>query len=158
MQKIFLFIKKITFYYLIIFSITACSEKSVQMAPEKKISANGPTAIAQTVFQPIKLKTYRAAQARDPFQTPQESNEIDLLQNVSIDSLRLIGILRESQKAWALMRGLNGHIYRVSVGDHLTHDKYEVVSIENKQVIIKEKMLSNLILHEKLISFTLGPV
>ncbi len=101
---------------------------------------------------------YQASGLRDPFQPhharlqslrPQSDNgdsgvHPDLnrlpepLENYPLDSLTMVGVLRNGGETWAVIRAPDNILYRVRVGNHLGQDHGRIIAITDTEVKIVE--------------------
>lgn len=95
---------------------------------------------------------YAAKDLRDPF-TPYQEEPIEqkqqqagprpgwvreALEQFPLDSLAFVGTLEKNGVQWGLVQGPDQTIYRVQVGNHLGKNYGEIVSINERAVLLKE--------------------
>ncbi|MBI3562393.1 MAG: pilus assembly protein PilP [Gammaproteobacteria bacterium] len=96
--------------------------------------------------------TYAAKDLRDPF-TPYQEEPVETkqseggprpgwvreaLEQFPLDSLSFVGTLEKNGVQWGLIQGPDQTIYRVQVGNHLGKNFGEIVSINERAVLLKE--------------------
>lgn len=100
-------------------------------------------------FKSVSQFVYSASNLRDPFQAiptslpggdPRQAKE--QLENFPLDSLRMIGILLEQGKQWALILAPDGKTYQVTIGSHIGQNYGRVVTISANAIEIKETIHS----------------
>jgi len=103
--------------------------------------------------QAFEVFTYNDAGLRDPFvptveilATEAEDNglkpdmdrERDALEQYTIGSLKMMGILEKNGRRWALIRTSDGSLHRTTAGRHLGKNNGEIVRITESQLELKE--------------------
>lgn len=110
-------------------------------------------------LKPYESYVYQAAgqELRDPFEAPEQPEAEQLaggpeppgvkppeprpkepLELVPLDSLRMVGTLEAAQGPSALVKGPDGTIYRVAIGNHLGQNYGEIVSITEARIQLVE--------------------
>ena len=111
-------------------------------------------------IEPIpKLQTsltyhYPKNHVRDPFvavvekrvseaNAPDQDRPKQRLENFALDSLRMVGVLRENEQTWAVVSAPDGGVYRVNTGNFLGKNYGKVTKINAKTVEIEELVRMN---------------
>lgn len=98
---------------------------------------------------------FRANQARDPFEPDevlQQPEDVQVetgirpdtlrpreeLENFELDTLRMVGTVRQEGVVWALLTAKDGTIHRVKVGNYLGKNYGKIVSILDNQIELVE--------------------
>jgi Tfp pilus assembly protein PilP len=87
----------------------------------------------------IKPVVYNATSLRDPFELPTMVKNTKnypnaILKNVSLDSLKLMGIVVEQDHQWAMFRSSDGHIYKITEGMRVGFQQALLTKIDAKSV------------------------
>jgi len=102
--------------------------------------------------QTFEVFTYNDGSLRDPFVPtvellaiesdnglkPDLDRERDVLEQYTIGSLKMMGILEKNGRRWALVRASDGTLHRTKTGRHLGKNNGEIVSITESQLELKE--------------------
>jgi len=102
--------------------------------------------------QTFEVFTYNDGGLRDPFVPtveilaiesddglkPDMDRERDVLEQYSVGSLKMMGILEKNGRRWALVRASDGTLHRTRTGRHLGKNNGEIVSITESQLELKE--------------------
>ncbi|HHI93128.1 MAG TPA: pilus assembly protein PilP [Gammaproteobacteria bacterium] len=103
--------------------------------------------------QTFEVFTYNDAGLRDPFVPtveilaaaesdnglkPDMDRERDVLEQYTVGSLKMMGILEKNNRRWALVRASDGTLHRTTLGRHLGKNNGEIVSITENQLELKE--------------------
>ncbi len=102
--------------------------------------------------QTFEVFTYNDAVLRDPFVPtaeilaiesdnglkPDMARERDVLEQYTVSSLKMMGILEKNGRRWALLRASDGTLHRTKTGRHLGKNNGEIVSITESQLELKE--------------------
>jgi len=80
--------------------------------------------------------------ANDPKQQ-QYANEIlthnrEELEQVELDSLRMVGILEDDNELWGIIRGPAGTVHRVQVGNYLGSNYGKILNIQEDRIDLRE--------------------
>lgn len=74
---------------------------------------------------------------------PDFTRERSEAEKMPLSSMRYTGMIQQGGGFWAIVRsGANGETYRVRVGDFLGEDYGKVIEINDKEMIIDERILS----------------
>ena len=60
------------------------------------------------------------------------------LEYYELDSLRMVGIVRDSETMWGIIRDQDGIVYRVSKGNYLGRNFGKILSIEEREISLRE--------------------
>lgn len=99
-------------------------------------------------LQNIDKFSYSARDKRDPFIKviernyngirPDMSRPKEILENYSLDSLKMVGILTEQNKTWGIIMAPDNSVYRVSLGNYIGQNFGRVASIMPSEIKILE--------------------
>ncbi|MDD1650034.1 MAG: pilus assembly protein PilP [Methylococcaceae bacterium] len=98
---------------------------------------------------------FRANQARDPFEPdavlqeptvaqaesgvrPDTRRPREVLESFELDTLRMVGTVRQEGMVWALLNAKDGTIHRVRIGNYLGRNFGKIVKILDKQIELVE--------------------
>jgi type IV pilus assembly protein PilP len=98
---------------------------------------------------------FRANQARDPFEPdavlqeptvaraesgvrPDTRRPREVLESFELDTLRMVGTVRQEGEVWALLNAKDGTIHRVRIGNYLGRNFGKIVKILDKQIELVE--------------------
>jgi type IV pilus assembly protein PilP len=85
-------------------------------------------------FKPRKLKPSASGGAFEPDMTrPKEP-----LEAFSLESLKMVGLLKQKNEIYAVIKTPENTIYRVRVGDHLGQNFGKVIAVNDIEVKLKE--------------------
>lgn len=106
---------------------------SIQKASELSHSKMPPKLAA---IQPV---TYDGSNLRDPFELPtmvRNTKEYPnaILKNVSLDSLKLVGIVVQNEMRWAIFKANDGQLYKITVGMRAGFQQALLTKIEPDKV------------------------
>lgn len=113
-----------------------------------------------TAYEP---KPYDTASLRNPFASYEEwerANETTTVNNdgpkpvagrikeplegFPLDALRMVGLLEDGSKRFALVRSSEPLVYRVQVGDYMGQNHGQVIKITQKEIFLSELVLNGL--------------
>ena len=105
-------------------------------------------------FKTIPPYAYAAYDIRDPFKPvvdieedtaapysgpkPDENRPREPLEEFSLDSLRMVGTLSQSENEWVLVKDPDGLLHRVAVGHYMGKNYGKVISISEEEVVLLE--------------------
>jgi type IV pilus assembly protein PilP len=105
-------------------------------------------------FVQYKMFTYEGYEARDPFvpvvdveiitkrgysgPRPDESRIKEPLENFSLDSLRMMGSLKQKETSWILVKDPEGLLHRVAIGNYLGLNNGKITTLYEDSVEIVE--------------------
>ena len=116
---------------------------------------------ALPAIKEYKSEDYMASAMRDPFQPSPEflaSSDLDkkakdgviqqprpdaernreLLENYSLDSMKMVGIIKKGVTFWAIVKDKTGLIHRVHVGNYLGENSGCITNITERSIEVKE--------------------
>lgn len=106
-----------------------------------------------SVVKPMEKTIYKAHKFRSPFSPPQKTSQISNAPNLnrkkqplevfSLDSLKMVGTIKQGGKLWGLVQSPNGNIYPVSVGTYLGRNYGEITKVLPDAIKILEKVQVN---------------
>ena len=112
-----------------------------------RVDAVAPARQALPAAPEEEVISYRFADAPSPFAVPESgegradvgevaSREVSRtpLEDLTIEALNLVGILRIADEAWALVRTPEGRVHRVGVGARLGRHRGRIVAIGEAEV------------------------
>lgn len=102
-----------------------------------------------------KTFTYQAAVLRNPFiptvvelppmvlapeggVRPDRERHREALENYSLDSLKMVGILQQGETIWAIIRAPDGVFYRVGKGSYLGQNYGKITRVSEEKIEITE--------------------
>lgn len=71
---------------------------------------------------------------------PNSNRQKQALENFPLDSLRMVGTLRQDKKLWAIVTAPNGRAYHIKIGDYLGQNFGQVEAISKHTVEIIESV------------------
>ena len=69
---------------------------------------------------------------------PDTNREREVLEQFALDTLRMVGSLKQNAEKWAIVKTSDGFIYRVKVGHHIGKNFGKIIRITDTQVDITE--------------------
>jgi len=69
---------------------------------------------------------------------PDTGRAKDVLEQFSIGSLKMMGVLEKDGRIWALIRASDGTLYRTKVGRHMGQNNGEIIKITENQLELRE--------------------
>ncbi|MFK5985694.1 MAG: pilus assembly protein PilP [Pseudomonadota bacterium] len=144
-------------FLLISLFLVACAENDtsdlIQFVQQEK-SFNVGKIPPLPEFVQYKMFTYQADDARDPFvpvvdveivtkrgyrgPRPDESRIKEPLENFSLDSLRMMGLLQQQDITWILVKDPDGLLHRVTLGNYLGLNNGKITELYEDSVKITE--------------------
>ena len=140
--------------------LTGCQDRDMsdlQRFVEQVLARKGGAVEPLPEIKPYEVYTYQSQGQRDPFapfvfeqpdaerQTARDNgispdfNRIrEELENNTLDSLRMVGILEQEEERWAIVRSPDGVIHRVQVGNYLGRNHGRIQSITEDRVALVE--------------------
>jgi type IV pilus assembly protein PilP len=123
----------------------------------RSVNARPPSPIEPLPeIKPVDTFVYEVGDRRDPF-TPDEqsvpvgeSPEVgdglapdptrrkEELESYSLDSLRMVGTLEQDNIRWGLIRGKEGGLYRVKVGNYMGMNNGQITNISDDMIQLTE--------------------
>jgi type IV pilus assembly protein PilP len=121
---------------------------------QKKAQPPGPIESLPEIKQ-IKTFTYEAGGRRDPFRpvengeeeaasiagsgiSPNFNRRKEELEGVSLDSIRMVGILEQHGVTWGLVKTKEGTIHRVKTGNYMGQNHGRIVQISEDKIDLTE--------------------
>lgn len=100
-------------------------------------------------IKPYKTFTYQAADLRNPFTPtvvelpsgsahPDQNRDRDILEKYPLDSLIMVGTLRQGEAIWAIIHAPDGILYRVKKGNYLGQNYGKIIHISEEKIEIIE--------------------
>lgn len=106
-------------------------------------------------IEPIETFVYLPGERRDPFVpdeqampveekppenefAPDPNRRKEELENMPLDSLRMVGTLDQGEEKWALVKNKDGILYRVKVGNYLGLNNGQIVNISDNEIQLNE--------------------
>jgi type IV pilus assembly protein PilP len=151
-------VSRLVFLTVISTAIMGCANPDLQdlrnFVAEKK--AETPQRIEPIPeIKQIDTFLYEHQGKRDPFMPMQErvTKEVELvengvhpdfnrrkeeLENYSLDSLRMVGVLEQSGVAWGLIQSKEGTIHRVKSGNYIGQNHGRIMSISEDKIELNE--------------------
>lgn len=149
---------KITSLFLLAVCLTACGSSGFQdldeFMAEKK---SRPAGVIKPIppFKAYKAFTYGATALRSPFDPPVEVREItqlqlkstvkpdenrtkEFLEQFSLDSLKMVGTLKQGSTQWALVQNMEGGVFRVKEGNYLGRNHGRIVETSDTYLSVIE--------------------
>jgi type IV pilus assembly protein PilP len=143
----------------LIFLLTGCkteSEIDRYIDKVKETPAQSVEALPDMTL-PIPSE-YRAKNESDPFYRPSRDGSIlvqeqarpeidrpkEILESLSLDSLRMVGTLEQRHQRWAIIEDKTGLIYRVAKGDHMGKDFGKITEISEDTITLVELIPDNI--------------
>ena len=105
-----------------------------------------PTAYPDLGYAPETLRNPFAVHSESKNQTTKETKTAaadtdrirEPLERFSLDALTLVGILRQADASWALIRTPEGEVHRVTVGNHLGHNHGRILTVGKTGLTLRE--------------------
>lgn len=73
---------------------------------------------------------------------PSKDRKREVLEQSTLESLKMVGFLSQNNDSWALIQDKNGIIYRVGVGNYLGQDEGKIIGINENKILIHEVVLN----------------
>lgn len=134
--------------------VTACGRDSRDKRLNdyiKTVKTRAPAPVEPVPqIKPLSKYTYPSAKRRSPFKPfeakrdtrkiagPDLDREKQPLEAFPMDSLRMVGILREGNKIWGIISAPDGTAYRVTIGSYMGKNFGRVVAVMNKEIKLIE--------------------
>ena len=82
---------------------------------------------------------YEGEKYRDPFELPASVKNVKqypntILRDMSLDSLRLVGVVLHKEQRWAIFRASNGKVYKMTEGMRVGIQQALLIEIKQDQV------------------------
>lgn len=148
---------------ILVVALSGCGEEQLidleQYTRQIKSRSQG-TIEPLPAVKPYETFTYQASELRNPFiptviesppgligQTnsgPKNTTKPDLnrhkeaLEEYTLDSLRMVGILKQGVEIWAIVRAPDGILYRVKKGNHMGRNHGRITSINEDMIELTE--------------------
>lgn len=87
-------------------------------------------------FAAPKPQTARSPRSDGPRPDPNRPREA--LEQFPLDSLRMMGTLRQQDKLWGLVRDTSGTVHRVEIGNYLGRNHGRIVKIDETSIAVRE--------------------
>lgn len=93
---------------------------------------------------PIVSYVYEGDNLRDPFDRSEnlpvaKRHDNSILSDMSLDDLKLVGTVLRKENSWAIVRGSDGKLYRLTQGVHIGVQQAMLVEIKQGEIILKTK-------------------
>ena len=69
---------------------------------------------------------------------PNKDRRREVLENFPLDSLKMVGILKQRQSSWALVQDKDGTIHRVQPGNYAGENHGEITRISENEIVLVE--------------------
>ena len=69
---------------------------------------------------------------------PDANRKKELLENYSLDSISMVGVIKKGKTFWGIVRDKTGIIHRVHVGNYLGENSGRIEEITDKNIHVKE--------------------
>jgi type IV pilus assembly protein PilP len=99
--------------------------------------AYSATTMRSPFDRPVQVRDVTQLQAQSDVQ-PDESRPRELLEQFTLDSLRMVGRLSRGGTNWTLIMDPNGGIHRVTVGNYLGRDHGKITDMGEAFVAVVE--------------------
>lgn len=97
---------------------------------------------------------YPKNHTRDPFfevvekrtagvNAPDQRRDKETLESFALDSLRMVGVLRQNEKMWAVVSAPDGGVYRIHEGNYLGRNFGKVKKVNSTMVELEETVQVN---------------
>lgn len=119
--------------------IKARPSAPIEPIPELKPfdSFSYPDVVQRNPFAPLAFASPQEAPV-DTGINPDRTRPRELLEEFALDSLRMMGTLRQQDNLWALIRDPSGTIHRVQMGNYLGQNYGRIVDIDEQQIRLVE--------------------
>lgn len=87
---------------------------------------------------PFVMDTQTAAAGKDNGLAPDPLRPKEELEGYPLDSLRMVGTVKQQETRWALVRTREGLVYRVRVGNYLGMNNGQIVDITDEAIRLTE--------------------
>ncbi len=132
--------------FIAVFCVSGCGNKDSQKAVNdftKKVQSDIPP-----IKPPMPIKTenfsakFQTTDSRDPFASLEsivnsKKYPNSILQQYTLDSLHLVGILQHQRKNWAMLRAPDEKIYKITVGTRIGNQQSLVTKIAGNSVVLQ---------------------
>jgi len=137
------------------FGAAACSSDmtDLQEFVHKSKTEQRPKLPPLPEIKPHEVFRYSASHLRDPFEAakvraeqtvratskkskgpkPIEGRPRELLESFPLDSLRMVGTLKQTSTMWALIRSNDGTIHRIKTGNYIGQNHGKIIDISEEQ-------------------------
>lgn len=132
--------------------ISGCSDNSLtdleQYVRQMKSRPAKPISPLPEI-EPYKTFAYQAADLRNPFTPavvelpvgsahPDQNRDREALEKYPLDSLIMVGTIRQGESIWALIHTPDGVLYRVKKGNYLGQNYGKIIHISEEKIEITE--------------------
>jgi type IV pilus assembly protein PilP len=103
-------------------------------------------------IQNVQVEKYSVSQLRDPYQrvvnrtagddVPDLHRKKSNLENYSLDSLKLVGIMTEGDHSWAVISTPDNLVYPLALGEYIGQNFGKLVAISNNKISVVETIQS----------------
>ena len=151
----FCFLFKTLIILFFFFHLTACEhDKNLSNAKDYVAELKRKHADAIEPIPKINLKPvakYAMERHKDPFErivkqnlsnnmAPDLTRRKEPLENYSLDSLKMVGIIRSANQIWAILLTPDGLVYQVTVGNYIGQNYGRISKINEEQINLTEKV------------------
>lgn len=163
MQKIYRQVTRITGLGMVVLMLAACAGSEYADLDEWIKNMEAAEVGGIEPLPPVEeypSKTYSAELLRDPFSPwvkstagklssdpnkktaglgcPARKSEKESLENVPLDTLRMVGTLRKNGQMWAIVKAPDHGVYHVRVGNHMGLNRGKVTVIDEGKIELME--------------------
>ena len=91
---------------------------------------------------PLVSYVYEGGNLHDPFDrsetvTVAKRHSDSILSNTSLDDLKLVGTVLRKKNSWAILRGSDGKLYRLTQGVHVGVQQAMLMEIKQGEIVLK---------------------
>jgi type IV pilus assembly protein PilP len=145
---------------LIALTLSGCAERSLsdleRFVAEKSARKAGKIDPLPPI-RPYDVKTYEAAEEKDPFQPFMEAepkpveaaisdngikpdfNRItEELEQYPLDALRMVGTLEQEEGVWGIVRAPDSTIHRVTIGNYVGQNHGKIIDVQEFEIQVVE--------------------
>lgn len=134
--------------------LVACGDNNKRDVEKQVTSIKSKPAMpieSLPTLQPMAKTTYQASYLRNPFEVPkkvvaQDTGQPDLnrkkdpLEAFSLDSLKMVGSIKQANQVWALIQAPNGTIYPIRRGQYIGQNFGQVATVTADDIQLVEKV------------------
>src|SRR5688572_29084782 len=132
-------------------ALTACSSKDDELSQFIETTKKEPGGRVEPLpeLRPYETFAYEASDARSPFMPggsggsagalrPDSRRNREFLENFSLDTLRMVGTLRLSERTYGLVKTKDGLVHRVLPGNYMGQADGKVTEITPSKISVVE--------------------
>lgn len=154
-RQIVLYLKAIAIVFVCVIVLVACGHSGEQKELDRymaQVKAKPPMPVPPLPVMRASIPVvYNGENYRNPFIAPlmATTKPKQPLEAFPLDSLKMVGVLNENQKVWALIQAPDGIVYRATLGDHMGQNQGSITNISPQALELEERIPDSAGWHNK---------